>query len=180
MAASAAACPVYDDLASGVRLDYADGSYSNIFRDPDGALREVEYDGDDIYTYYSDNGLLETGYEESGREGQDRFEYTFDTSSLLPVKPWSGLQGEQVTTYADGGETERVGFSYHTRGKQPFAVGGCSYSSIAVQTHYDFEDGRTMVEFAYLMELGVPIAVGYWSDGGYDRYQPISISKVTE
>lgn len=177
-AAGALACPSSGDLGKGIRVDYGDESYSIITRDAAGTLREVEYSGDEVYVYVTENGLLETGYEEPGADTADRFEYTFDTSAIVPPEPWSGQRGEQITRDKDGAEVERLGFSYYTRGRTDFSIGECRYAAMGVQTYYDNPDERSLVEFVCLLDLGVPLVLGYGGPGYFEPHTPTAISAV--
>lgn len=174
------ACPVADDLTAGVRVDYADDSYSVITREADGSIRETEHADGEVYIYVTANGLLETGYEEPATGTHDTFKYTFDTSELVPPAPWRGQRGEQITVDQDGAETNRVGFSYHTRGASTYAIGDCSFPAIGLQTYYENPDEKSLVEFVYLLDLGVSIITGYGGPGYYDPQRPTRISVESE
>lgn len=178
--AGALACPVADDLTAGVRVDYADDSYSVITREADGSIRETEHADGEVYIYVTANGLLETGYEEPATGTHDTFKYTFDTSELVPPAPWRGQRGEQITVDQDGAETNRVGFSYHTRGASTYAIGDCSFPAIGLQTYYENPDEKSLVEFVYLLDLGVSIITGYGGPGYYDPQRPTRISVESE
>ncbi len=173
--AAGAQCPTSADLAGGVRVQYRDG-YSIITRDDQGVVTEEEHSGEDVYQYVTENGVLETGYIETAAGISDRFSYTFDTSKLLPLDEWSGQAGEQITLNEAGVEVERVAFSYHTRGQLKYSIGACTFDSIAFQTFQRYPDGTSMVEFQFLLDLGVPVVVGFGGDGVFDSYPPQSIS----
>ena len=175
--AAKANCPVAGDLSGGIRLDYADG-YSIVTRDESGAVIEEEHLGDDVFVYKTDNGLIETEYVDVAGESTDHYSYTFDTFDIEPPKPWSGRHGEQITRNESGEEVERVPFSYHTRAMQNFKIGPCDFEAIAYQTYLKFPDGTSMVELMYLVELGIPIVVGFKNDGYFDPYRPTAISAV--
>ncbi len=177
MPVGAVACPTADDALTGFRVEYADGSYSIIRRDASGAVFETEYSGDAVYEYEASGGLLETGYREVGSDSVDRFKYTFDTSSLVPPRPWTGMAGEQITIDQTGEEIERLPFSVHTRGTGRYRIGDCEYDAIGVQTYYTNPDEKSLVEFIYLFGLDVPVLVGFGGPGYYDARPPVSISK---
>lgn len=170
-----AACPVSSDAKTGIKIEYAD-SYSIHTRDADGSVTETEYSGDEINQYIAGNGLLETAFVVAADDVADQFSYTFDTSALVPPKPWSGNRGEQITYDGQGEEVDRVEYSYHTRGFKPYRIGPCTYSSIAFQTYQHFPDGKSMVEFVYLLDLGIPVPVGFGGDGYFDSFRPLQIS----
>ncbi len=149
-----------------------------ITRDAEGVVRETEYSDGETYVFTSENGLLETAYEEPGTENHDRFDYTFDTSNLIPPKTWSGQTGQQIRLDKDGVEQERLGFFYRTRGLGEIAIGDCIYETVAVQTYYDNPDGRSLVEFVYLLDLGIPLAIGFGGPGYFDPYIPQRISAI--
>lgn len=157
-----------------MRVDFGDDTYSIITRDASGAVIEVQHDSTDTYTYESANGLLETGYIEDGT--RDSFSYSFDTSSILPLKPWDTQEGEQIVRYGNSDEIERVGFSYRALGRAPYRIGACTYDAIKVLTFYQFEDVQTMVELTFLTDLGIPINTAYGADGSVDLFRPISIT----
>ncbi len=161
-------------------MDYGDDSYSVITRDGLGVVRETEHSGDDLYVYISANGLLETAYEEPGNDVQDFFDYTFDTADIAPPRPWTGQSGVQITRDKNGAEVDRLDFSYRTRGLTTLTIGDCSFEAIAVQTYYDNPEGKSMVEFAYLMELGVPIITGFAGPGYVDPQKPTRILRRAE
>lgn len=176
--AGASACPTADDLTTGIRVEYGEDGYSIVTRDPSGVIRETEYAGEDVYVYITANGLLETAYEEPAANTFDTFEYTFDTTGLFPLKPWSGQRGEQIARDRDGNEFDRLGYSYHTRGQGQYTIGECQFTSIPFQTYYDNPDEQSVVEFVYLMELGIPLAIGYGGPGYFDAHRPTDISAV--
>ncbi len=177
MPLGAVACPTADDALTGLRVEYADESYSIIRRNASGAVLETEYSGDAVYEYEASGGLLETGYREVGADTADRFEYTFDTSSLVPPRPWIGMAGEQITIDKTGTEIERLPFEVHTRGTQRYRIGDCEYEAIGVQTYYTSPDEKSLVEFIYLFDLNVPVVVGFGGPGYYDARKPVSIAK---
>ena len=156
-----------------------------ITRDASGEVRELEFtDSDKPYVYIAANGVLETGYVDPDSGAADSFSYSFATDDLLPLQPWSGREGEQITTDADGEELNRIPFSFRTRGATTIDIGGCRYAMVPLETYY-FEPGDpSMVEFAYLTELAVPISVGYsYLAGGMGTAEtstPIGIRPVRE
>jgi hypothetical protein len=175
LAGQALACPTSEDvLGDGVRITFDDGRYSVITRDASGAVVETERDNGATYVYEADGGLLETGYVEDGV--RDVFTYDFDTSDILPLRPWSRDAGVQIALNESGEEIERVGFSYHTLGESTYDIGDCSYAAIRVLTYYAFEDGQTMIELTYLIELGIPINTAYGYDGTVDVYRATAIA----
>lgn len=156
-----------------------------ITRAPDGTVRDEETVNDTPeYVYIAGNGVFETGFIDLSTGERNSFTYTFPTDDLLPLKPWSGREGEQVTLDGDGTETNRIPFSYRTRGETVEELGGCTFTIIPLETYY-FEPGDpSMVEFRYVVELGVPVNVGYaYLNGGIgsaEPYHPVSISAVAE
>ena len=172
-------------MLSGVEIEYADGHNSVITREPSGAVREEESsDGARPYIYIAANGVLETAYIDAETGAEDSFTYSFSTDDILPLQPWSGQRGEQVTTDANGEEINRIPFEWRTRGPAVFALGDCTYDTIPLETYY-FEPGDpSVVEFAYLTELRIPIAIGYaYLGGGFpsaELYNPVAIRPVTK
>ena len=185
LAAPAAACPTDEDTARGIEITYADGSRSVITRNAAGEVREAEYfDGDTPYIYISANGLIETGYRDPDSGASDKFSYTFDTDDLLPLQPWFGRAGEQIVTDADGVEVDRVGYSFQTRAEITAIIGDCSYRAIPLETYYRTPGDPSMVEFLYLLDLGIPVNVGYaYLAGGFGAAEPnapVAIAAVPE
>lgn len=172
-----AACPTAEDAATGIRVDYTD-FHSIYTRDATGRVTEIEYADDGPYVYISDNGLIETAYNDPNTTG-DTFTYDFDPSTFVPPKPWSGLSGIQTVTEGNG-EVSTVPFSVHSRGVRNVQIGGCDYTAIGVQAYYYNDDGRTMVAFDFIQELNLPITVGYGDDFGFDKFQPTGITAVEQ
>lgn len=180
LAGRADTCPTAADVATGVVVEYADGMSSVITRDASGAVREEETSGGaQPYIYIAANGLLETGFIDAETGTEDKFSYSFSTDDILPLQPWSGEEGEQVTTDTAGEEINRIPFAWRTRGLTTWTLGGCSYDAIPVETYYYEPGDPSMVEFVYLTELRIPIAVGYAYLGGgigsAEPYRPVSI-----
>lgn len=175
MAGQTLACPTADDAANGIRIDFDSDFYSVFVRDPSGAVVETQHTDDgETFVFESANGLIETAYIEDGV--RDTFSYDFETSNLFPLKPWARVQGTQTVRDENGALIETVGFHFHTLGESTFRVGDCSYAAMRVQTFYQFEDGHSMVELTYLMDLGFPINTAYRADGIVDIYRAISIT----
>lgn len=131
------------------------------------------------HVYLSDNGLIETGYTETGQAHETTFTYSFATDDLAPPVPWMSREGEQVTT-ENGDDIDRATFSLHTRGERDYRIGDCTFRSIAFQTFARYEDGDSMVEFVYLLDLGIPIPISYATDGVVEVYRPVSIAPAGE
>ena len=168
------ACPTVDDVKTGVRITFGDGTYSIISRDSAGAVTETQHTSDgEVFVFESANGLLETVYIEG--DTQDTFAYDFDTSDLLPLTPWTRVGGQQTLTDKTGEVVERGEFSYHTLGESTYRIGACSYPAVSVQTHYQFDDGATMVELTFLTDLQIPINTAYRAGGVVDIYRAVSI-----
>ncbi|MCG6882435.1 MAG: hypothetical protein LJE62_01630 [Silicimonas sp.] len=170
---------MFEDALTGIRVGYGDGSYSIVTRDPSGAVRETEYSGDDVVDYVAEGGLLETAYRDRADGAWEFFEYSFDTTSLVPPTPWSSASGEQVSRDEAGNETHRVPFSIHMRGRTSYRIGDCVYDGIGVQTYYRNPEETSLVEFVYLIDLGLPLVVGFGGPGYFDGRRPVSISKET-
>lgn len=180
LAGRADTCPTSADVATGVIVDHADGMTSVITRDASGAVREEETSaGSPPYIYIAANGLLETGFIDGETGAEDGFAYSFSTDDILPLRPWSSDRGEQVTTDSSGEEITRIPFEWRTRGLTTWTLGGCSYAAIPVETYYHEPGDPSMVEFVYLTELRIPIAVGYAYLGGgigsAEPYRPVAI-----
>lgn len=155
------ACPTSADTRQGIEVIYADGTTSVITRDPYGEVRETEtWGGETPVTYITANGVIETGYLDPENGEQDTFSYSFATDDILPLRPWSGRSGQQVTTDASGTEINRVQFAWRTRDLGTFKISGCTFRSIPLETYYYEPSGPSMIEYAYLVDLGVPINVG--------------------
>lgn len=169
-------CPTPEDVTTGVEVTYPD-SRSVVTRDAEGSVREDEVSDDVTYTYLSDNGLIETGFSESGQDVETVFSYSFSTGDLAPPASWTARSGEQVTL-EKGAEVARVPFSLHTRGEGTYRIGGCTFPAIAFQTFTRHDDGASMVEFIYLLDLGIPLATAYASDGHVEVYRPLAIAPV--
>lgn len=168
----------------GVEVEYSEGSTSVITRDAYGEVREKEsLGGTQIHVYIAANGVLETGYIDTEAGTEDRFTYNFSTEDILPLEPWSGQSGEQVTMNADGEEINRIPFAWRTRGPTTFTLGECSYASIPLETYYYEPGDPSMVEFAYLIDLQIPIAIGYaylaGGIGSAEPYHPVAIRPVS-
>lgn len=161
-ALSAAACPTADDAEVGIEITYPDGVRSIITREASGAVRETEYwDGETAYVYFSANGLIETGYLDPETNTTDSISYTFDTSDLLPVRPWLTRSGEQIVTNADGVAIDRVPFTLRTRNETIATIGDCTFRAIPLETYYYSPGEPSMVEYIYLLDLGIPVSVGH-------------------
>lgn len=172
--AVAQTCPTGADMARGVEVTYEDGTRSVITRDASGVVHEAEYwDGDTPYIYIAANGVLETGYIDPDTGAADSFTYTFPTDDLLPLKPWTGRQGEQITTDTSGNQINRIPFHFRTRDLASFSIGDCTFDAMPIETYYQEPGDPSMVEFIYLIDLGIPINVGYsYLTGGIGSAEP--------
>lgn len=160
-------CPTPDDALTGIEIQYPDGRRSIITRDTTGTVREEEDSGGDApYVYITENGVIETGYIDAETGARDRFTYSFATDDLIPLTAWSGDRGEQITTDDSGAEINRIPFAWRTRGATSIRIGDCLFASIPLETYYYEPGDPSMVEYAYLTDLGIPIAVGYAFFGG--------------
>ncbi len=176
------ACPGPDDLAVGIRIDLAGEDFSIITKGPDGVIREVEYlvDLGEPVTYVTENGVLETAYLSPSEEESAFYSYDFPTDEILPLKEWAGQAGKQIERDATGKIVGTLGFSWRTRGMEAYTIGECTYDAIPLETLYDDEMGTSMTEFRYLVELGIPVVVGFYMHGTADLYPPVKISAVEE
>jgi hypothetical protein len=170
--AAHAACPTGADAAAGIRVTY-EGFYSVYTRNAEGRVIETEYSEGGPFEYTSENGLIETAYRALG-ETDKTYDYDFDTSNLAPPEPWSAYSGVQTLTESTG-ESFPVPYSLHTRGVRPIRIGDCAYNAIGVQTYYYNDDGRTMYAFDYILELGLPVSVGYGEASGFEKFQMLGI-----
>ncbi len=175
-------CPGPDDVAVGVRVDLEEGDYSILTRDADGVVRDEEYlvDLDDPVTYVSENGVLETAYLSPYEEESAFYSYSFATDGILPLKEWAGQNGQQTERDTKGDVVGTIDFAWRTRGLESFSIGDCTYDAIPLETYYSDEDGTSMTEFRYLVDLGIPVVVGFYMDGVADLYPPVKISVVEE
>lgn len=142
---------------------------------------EEESDTSEPFVYIAANGVLETGYIDAETGAADKFTYSFPTDDILPLSAWSGQRGEQITTDADGAEINRIPFAWRTRGPTTFTLGDCAFEAIPLETYYYEPGDPSMVEFIYLTELRIPIAIGYAYLGGFgsaELYNPIAIRPV--
>ena len=178
---AALACPDADDALKGIELVYDEGTRSIITRGADGSVTEVEYADDGVfYTYIAEKGLLETGYRSSDAERMDRFEYSFQQPTPETIAPWSGDRGEQVTYDAANNETERISISWLSRGRQTQEVAGCDYEVIPFQVIYFEPDNFWSVEFIWIPDLAIHIALGHSNFSGSVLYVPTKSSALSE
>ena len=179
--ASALACPKGDDALTGIELIYTDGTRSIITRAPDGTVTEVEELEDGVFnTYIAQKGILETAYRDSETNTEDNFTYSFDVPTPETIKPWTGNQGEQVTTGQDQTEIARIPFSWMSRGLETRKVAGCTYQAIPFQVTYFNPEGATAVEFLWLPDLGISISLGYYETGYPSPFVPEVFRKNPE
>ena len=143
-------------------------------------MREEEYlpDLDETVTYVTENGVIETAYLSPSEEESAFYSYSFPTDDILPLAEWSGQEGEQIESDIAGEVVATYGFSWRTRALETFAIGDCVYDAIPLETIYIDEYGSTLTEFRYLVDLGVPVVMGYYADGAAELFPPVSISAV--
>ncbi len=179
------ACPVLDDLATGIEIVFDDGHRSMFTRDTDGVTTERVFGQDGAsFNFLTDNGVLETGYYElSSPDGEPEawktYEYGFDVSEILPLKEWSGQSGYQIAFGPDGAEESRIIFGYRTQTSGPVMVGDCSYTGIPLETYYrNGNEGFRAVNFTFIHELEIPITLSYADYAGVEQWSPVQISLV--
>ncbi|MEM9972314.1 MAG: hypothetical protein AAF762_14635, partial [Pseudomonadota bacterium] len=121
-----------------------------------------------------------TAYLSPSEEESAFYTYSFPTDDILPLQEWAGQSGTQIERDVEGVVVGTVDFSWRTRGREPFQIGDCTYDAIPLETVYSSEDGTSLTEFRFLVDLGIPVVVGYYADGAADLYPPQRISAVGE
>lgn len=71
-------------------------------------------------------------------------------------------------------------FEWRSRGIMRETYDGCSFDVLPIETYYYEPEGTTMVEFAWLVDLEVPLNVGFADASGGSSRLPLSINVVGE
>ena len=173
----AVACPVAADLEIGVIVEFEGGDCTHIERTAAGVVRETEFiaDLDEATVYESSNGVLETAYFAPFEEESEFFSYSFPTDNLAPLSPYSGADGFRATLDISGQELERIAFSYESQELREISIGDCSFQSISFQTRISDATGSKTVLYEFLVDLMIPIIVGFNYDDDADVFPPIHI-----
>ncbi len=175
-----AGCPTAADLARGIRIDFADGSFET-FRDPGTGLVTVE--GQDIegygYTMELGQGLHLVSYANmvDGVVDQgSRIDYDYGVALPdLPV-PVAGGRWASPVVVRDMTGTRSEPQNHVWSEVTVIDIGGCSYDMIEALIAYKTDDGyRENVH--YLPELGI----GYllWSESDTAAAFPIEAVRIS-
>lgn len=170
-------CPNVSDLRTGVVLEYGNGDYSIVTRDGEGVVREVEHIEDlgESSTYVMANGVLETAYIAPFEEESEYYRYDFPIADIEPLQEWSGGSGRRKTLDPNDNVVEEITFAWQTRGVEKYVIGECAFDAIPLETVYTDDIGTTMSAYRYLIDLKIPVVIGFYYDGSADLYPPLEI-----
>jgi hypothetical protein len=179
-----AGCPTAADLARGITLDFADGSFET-FRDPGTGLVTVDGTDADGYGYIMELGrgihLVSYANATNGiADADSRIDYDYGIGVMdLPLPEAGGRWASAVTVSDSFGDRSEP--QTHVWGQTSVVdIGGCSYDAIEALIAYKTGDGyRESVE--YIPALGIGYLVWNESDT-MDRYpvRPVRISAASK
>jgi hypothetical protein len=173
-------CPDSNDLARGIRVDFADGSYE-VFRDLGMGIVVVDGVDQEGFGYQMElvHGLHLLSYatvDGSVVDEQSRISYDYGVgASGLPVPAAGGRWASGVRVIDQFGERNEP--QTHQWGEMSSVnIGGCSYLAMEVLISYKTGDGyRESVE--YIPELGLGYLI--WNESQTMEavpVRPVSIS----
>jgi hypothetical protein len=184
--AASAECPTASDLASGIRVNFADGLIIEYVEREPGVLDEAEIDPVDgsVYHIVTERGILEIeNYNHLVGEDEDtdfiRFEYDFDKDAVFPLDPGKSDGGMQIGYDENGNQIDKLFVRYTAGVPGDFSIGDCSYEKIPVQINMNRDGSLQVVTLAYLPEIGMSVIEGFY-ELGQDPflYVPLSIEAI--
>ncbi|WP_136441086.1 hypothetical protein [Pacificoceanicola onchidii] len=177
--AAFAACPVAEDLKTGIRLTDKDGHYEIL----------KSYTPGTVTSHYYENGALDSRvllarglylveYIEAeggalSASGRDTYSYEF-TPEKMPI-PEAGKVLELPVVLNEGGDISSGLDVFEADPEITVTLGACAYRVLPVRQYFDKEDRQTYELLHYLPELGVSyLKTSFYSDGS-DTYDYVAI-----
>lgn len=174
------ACPTADDLARGIRIDFADGSFET-FRDPGIGLVTVEGEDSEGYGYMMElgKGLHLVSYANMVDGTVDfgsRLDYDYGVALQDLPEPVAGGRWASAVTVRDVSGTRSEPQNHVWSDVTVIDIGGCSYDMIEALIAYKTGDGyRESVH--YLPALGIGYL--YWNESDTMEAFPVEAVRIS-
>jgi hypothetical protein len=175
-----AGCPTAADLARGIRIDFADGSYET-FRDAGAGLITVDGLDADGYGYFMElgRGLHLVTYANATDGTVDptsQIDYDYGIALQDLPLPQAGGRWSSPVTVRDSYGTRSEPQTHDWGPTTVIDIGGCSYDMIEAVISYKTDDGyRESVEF--LPALGIGYLV--WNESATMERFPVGPVRIS-
>ncbi|MEY1554992.1 hypothetical protein AB3Y40_05105 [Yoonia sp. R2331] len=183
MAQTAWACPVAEDLATGIRVTAADGTV-DVYRDlGDGTVaQEIDFGDGSVAKNVLARGVyvLRLAVEDGGVLDLDSvMQTTYDRNPAAMVPPTPGMQDKLRTTITDTSGSYKELQSHNWGESTEVRIGECTYEGIVGDVRYDSDEGAIVETVHYLPALGLGLLMAYtYDDEPTETYDLIRIEAV--
>lgn len=158
-----AACPTAADLeATGVVIDFSDGSNVRYARLKPEVVSETTRTADGVENYFSARYrgvflLLDAALAVDGPDQETllNFQPSEGDADLPPPAPDMSWVGTVITRHGDGEIANTFEMRIEGAGEENLHIAGCDYASYIIRIEELYEDGDSATELRYLPALGI-------------------------